>query len=186
MVPLSAWANFYVIAGSSAGALTGLTFVVISFIVGRQTGSERRGLNAFSTPIVVHFTVVLLLAALLSAPWTVLSPVAFLLGLGSLGGLVYACIVVWRLGHVVSYQPEWDDWLWYGVLPVLAYTALLLSALLLQWATTPLLFVVAAALLLLLAVGIRDAWDVVTYLAFMPISHPDSGSEDETSGSEQV
>jgi hypothetical protein len=130
--------------------------------------------------------VVLLFAALLSAPWTALFPIALLLGLGSLGGLVYACIVVWRMGHIVSYQSEWDDWLWYGVLPVLAYTALLLSALLLERATTQVLFVVAAALLLLLAVGIRDAWDVVTYLAFMPLSHQDSGSEHETSGSEQV
>ena len=29
---LAGWANFYVIVGSSAGALTGLTFVVIALI----------------------------------------------------------------------------------------------------------------------------------------------------------
>ena len=184
MVPLTAWTNFYVIVGSSAGALTGLTFVVISFIVGRQTGSERGGLNAFTTPIVVHFTVVLLVAALLSAPWTGLGPVALLLSLGSLGALGYACIVVWRLGHVLSYQPEWDDWLWYAALPLLAYTLLLLSALLLLVHTTQSLFGVAAALLLLLAVGIRDAWDVVTYLAFRPVTQANNDTDEQPSGAE--
>ena len=186
MMPLTAWTNFYVIAGSSAGALTGLTFVVISFIVGRQTGSERRGLNAFTTPIVAHFTVVLLVAALLSAPWTALGPVVLLLSLGSLAGLAYACIVVWRMGRVVSYQPEWDDWLWYGVLPLLAYTLLLLSALLLLGHTSQSLFGVGAALLLLLAVGIRNAWDVVTYLAFRPTMDAGDDSDEQTSGAESA
>jgi hypothetical protein len=186
MLILSVWTNFYVIAGSSAGALTGLTFVVISFIVRRQTTRERRGLNTFTTPIVFHFTFVLLVAATFSAPWTALGPVALLLGLGSLGGLAYACIVIWRLGHLSSYRSEWDDWLWYGVLPVSAYAALLLAASLLPGAAPHALFLVAAALLLLLAVGIRDAWDVVTYLAFMPISHLDGDSQPGTSGSEQV
>jgi hypothetical protein len=182
MMPLTAWTNFYVIAGSSAGALTGLTFVVISLIVGRQTGNERRGLNAFTTPIVVQFTIVLLVAALLSAPWKALGPVALLLALGSLGALGYACLVVWRLGHVVSYLPEWDDWLWYGALPFVAYAGLLLAALLLPGHTTQALFGVAAVQVLLLAVGIRNAWDVVTYLAFRPLpessTNPDQRAAD--------
>jgi hypothetical protein len=63
------------------------------------------------------------------------------------------------------YQPEWDDWLWYAVLPAVGYAAFLVSAILLPSLPTPVLFVTATAMVLLLAVGIRDAWDVVTYLA---------------------
>jgi hypothetical protein len=33
--PLAGWDNFYVIAGSSAAGLTGLTFIVISLAAGR-------------------------------------------------------------------------------------------------------------------------------------------------------
>jgi hypothetical protein len=86
MLPFASWTNFYVIVGSSAGALTGLTFVVITLIAGRHSEDARLVMNAFTTPIVVHFSTVLLVAALLSAPWTALALVAVLLGLGSLLG----------------------------------------------------------------------------------------------------
>jgi hypothetical protein len=109
MLPLSLWSNFYVIAGSSAGALTGLMFVVITLVVGRRHEIELRGLNTFTTPIVVQFTLVLLVSALLSVSWKSLALPAVLLGLASLGGLGYAALVVWRLHHLLTYQPEWDD-----------------------------------------------------------------------------
>ena len=172
MLPLATWSNFYVIVGSSAGALTGLTFVVISLFGGRRLENPSRGLNAYTTPIVVHFGAVLVIAAILSAPWMTLVPVALLLGLGSLAGLVYAAVVVWRIAHTVSYLPEWDDWLWYGVLPVVAYAAILVSAILLLNHANSALFGIAAGLVLLLAIGIRNAWDVVTYLAFQQLSPP--------------
>jgi hypothetical protein len=66
MVPLTSWTNFYVIVGSSSGALTGLTFVVISLTAGRHSEDARLVMNAFTTPIVVHFSTVLLVTALLS------------------------------------------------------------------------------------------------------------------------
>ena len=174
---LADWSNFYVIVGSSAGTLTGLTFVMISLVVRRQPEDARLGINAFTTPIVVHFGAVLLVAALLSAPWASLAPVAFLLGLGSVGGLGYAALVMRRVHQVRSYEPEWDDWLWYAVLPAIAYMALLVSAILLPSHPTPVLFVAATAMVLLLALGIRDAWDVVTYLAILQMSQSNDEPE---------
>jgi len=167
MVPFSAWTNFYIIVGSSSGALTGLLFVVITLIAGRQGEETRWGLGTFTTPTVVHFAVVLLIAAILSAPWPGLAPVALLLGLSGLGGLGYAAIVVRRMRRWVSYSyhPDWDDWLWFAVLPLVAYTALVAAAILLPDRPEPALFGIAAVLVLLLFVGIRNAWDVVTYLA---------------------
>jgi hypothetical protein len=182
MVPLTSWTNFYVIMGSSSGALTGLTFVVITLLAGRRMEEVRLGMNAFTTPVVVHFTAVLLVAALLSAPWTALGPVALLLGLGSVAGVGYVGLVVWRLRRMRSYQLEWDDWLWYAVLPAVTYATLLVSAILLPSHPTPVLFVIATAMVLLLAVGIRDAWDVVTYIAILQPAPPDAEPEQQAPG----
>lgn len=177
MLAIATWENFYVIVGSSAGALTGLTFVVISLIAGRRVHDARLGLNAFTTPIIVNFSAVLLMTALLSAPWPTLLPLVLLLAVGSLGGLFYAAIVIWRLLHVRNYEPEWDDWMWFGLLPPVAYTGLLASAVLLSIHASFALFVTAGGLVLLLAVGLRDAWDVVTFLAFQQDSPPETAQD---------
>jgi hypothetical protein len=146
----------------------------------------RTGLNAFTTPIVVHFGATLAITALLSAPWTALAPAALLLALGSLGGLAYAALVVWRLRQVTNYQPEWDDWLWYGVLPLVAYMALVVFAVLLLNHAMSALFGVAAGLVLLLVIGIRNAWDVVTYLAFQQLSQQQTTPDHQTPGAERA
>src|SRR4051812_2489772 len=70
MTPFEGWESFYVIVGSSAGALIGLQFVVITLIADmplRPGDAEASG--AFTTPSVIHFAVVLFLSAVLSAPW---------------------------------------------------------------------------------------------------------------------
>jgi hypothetical protein len=70
MSALSGWENFYVIVGSSAGALIGLQFVVITLIaeIPIEKDMERAG-SAFATPTIVHFGSVLLVSAGISAPW---------------------------------------------------------------------------------------------------------------------
>jgi hypothetical protein len=180
MLVLTTWSNFYVIIGSSAGTLTGLTFVSITLVAGRREGVRREGLNAFTTPIVVHFAAALLTAAVLSAPWTALGPVALVLGLVSLIGLGYCAMVVRRIRGRFDYQAEWDDWLWYGALPLAAYTVLLLSALLLPSHPMPALFVTAAGLMLLLFIGIRNAWDIVTYVALEILRQEHTETEQQT------
>jgi hypothetical protein len=69
MQTLAAWQNFYVIVGSSAGALIGLQFVVLSLIASRPTRVDPQSGAAFSTPTIIHFSVVLILSAVLTAPW---------------------------------------------------------------------------------------------------------------------
>src|SRR5689334_16545216 len=63
MPELAGWDSFYVIIGSSAAALTGLMFVVIA-VSGEVAPAQDTvaGIRAFSTPTVVHFGAVLLLA----------------------------------------------------------------------------------------------------------------------------
>ena len=70
---LTAWQNFYVIIGSSAAALTGLQFVVIVLGAGTNWIPSLPATRAFGTPTVVHFCAVLLVSAILTAPWQALS-----------------------------------------------------------------------------------------------------------------
>ena len=69
---LVAWESFYIIVGSSAGALTGLQFVVITLTAESSAGGPPE-IAAFGTPTVLHFCAALLVSALLSAPWSALS-----------------------------------------------------------------------------------------------------------------
>lgn len=172
---LTEWDSFCVIVGSSAGALIGLQFVVMTLMAGREIKSADAG-NAFGTPTVVHFSVVLFLSALLRAPWQSITSVMIMLGLFGVGGLVYGVIVLRRMLRQTVYQPVAEDWLFHLVLPFLSYVML---------ATTPLwgepharlaLFFVAAASLLLLFTGIHNAWDAVAYQIFSTGQKPAESS----------
>ena len=62
MAAFAGWENFYVIVGSSAGALIGLQFVVITLIADMPAvRGDAQASAAFATPSVVHFGVVLFL-----------------------------------------------------------------------------------------------------------------------------
>ena len=115
---------------------------------------------------VLHFGAVLLTAGIVSAPWQALWPASLLLGIEGLAGVTYMVIVLWLARHRLSYQPVLSDWLWYTVLPLVSYAALVVAALVLPGHPVPALFVIAGVTMLLLFIGIRNAWDVVTYTAF--------------------
>src|SRR6267378_1051198 len=170
--PLVAWESFYVIVGSSGAALTGLQFVVIALIadartqgVARAQESNDQSIAAFGTPTIIHFCSVLLVSAILSAPWHGLSSVGLTLGVCGLVGVVYGVIVVRRARRQTGYRPVWEDWLWHAVLPLIAYALILISAIVLRSYPQRDLFVIGATALLLLFIGIHNAWDTVTYIA---------------------
>ena len=106
MKPLQAWQNFYVIMGSSAGALIGLQFVVLSLIADKPTARVDPQTGAtFSTPTIIHFSTVLTLAAILSSPWQSTVAPAFVCGPVGLVGLVYIAMIAWRMRRQTAYQP---------------------------------------------------------------------------------
>jgi hypothetical protein len=168
MTVLDGWENFYVIVGSSAGALIGLQFVVITLIAATPIArGEAQAGGAFTTPSVVHFGVVLLLSAIVSAPWDGITTVAVLWGLVGLCGVVYVIVVARRMRVQSAYQPVFEDWLSHVLLPFAAYAVLAISAYAAHSDARPALFLVGAATLLLLFISIHNAWDVVTYLVFV-------------------
>ena len=174
---LTTWQNFYVIIGSSAGALIGLMFVVITLIAGTRMRRSSEPIAAFGAPNVVHFCAALLVAALLCAPWQALWNASLLLGLCGLGGVTYVVIVLRRVRRQSDYAPVLEDWLWHTVFPLVSYTALIVAAILLPGNPAPALFVTGAATLLLLFIGIHNAWDTVTYVV-IELSQPENKSQD--------
>ena len=162
---LSLWENFYVIVGSSAGALTGLQFVVIALVAESELRTGRRELDAFGTPTIVHFCVVLLVSAILSAPWPTLSGAASAVGICAAAGVVYSLVVVRRARRTTVYKPVMEDWIFHVCLPLIAYVVLAGAAATLPRYHIPALFGIGAIALLLLFVGIHNAWDTVTYVA---------------------
>jgi hypothetical protein len=162
--PLADWANFYVIIGSSAGALTGLQFVVITLIAEPRVGGGEGDIRAFGTPTVVHFCAALLISAIMTAPWHALAHTRFCIGMCGAAGVAYALRVIWH-ARKAAYSPDAEDWVWYVALPLVAYTALVTAAAVFWWHPISFPFVIAVAALLFLFVGIHNAWDAVTYIA---------------------
>ena len=55
MTALAEWQNFYVIVGSSAGALIGLQFVVMALVADMpRTPVQAQAGRAFATPTIVY------------------------------------------------------------------------------------------------------------------------------------
>jgi hypothetical protein len=162
---LSSWESFYVIVGSSGGALIGLQFVVVTLVNNMRTRPTSDTIGAFSTPTVVHLSGALIVSALMSAPWSSLRYVSLMLALCGLGGLVYGVVVILRARRQTDYVPIWQDWLWYAMLPSLIYGMLASSPIVAGTNEEAALFLIAAAALGLLVVGIHNAWDSVTHIA---------------------
>lgn len=163
--PLAAWDNFYVIVGSSAGALTGLQFVVMTLIAGNPATKGRgESIAAFGTPNVVHFCAALLVSAILSIPWDALRPAGFAIIACGVGGVVYSVVVMRRAMRQREYRPVLGDWVWHTALPALAYATVWIAGAAFTSDTPAALFWIGAATLLLVFIGIHNAWDTVTYV----------------------
>jgi len=162
---LRRWTDFYVVVGSSAGALTGLQFVVIAIIAQTQAARGLLEIRAFGTPTIVHFCLALFLSAAVCAPWHALAGAAVCLALCGGAGAIYVCRVIQHARRQTGYTPDAGDWLWHAALPLAAYLSLLGAGIGLRWHPAGALFWVGATALGLLFIGIHNAWDAVTYVA---------------------
>jgi uncharacterized membrane protein len=100
----------------------------------------------------------------MSAPWPSLQAASVALVLCGVAGLGYALIITRRARRQPDYAPTREDWLWYVLLPCGAYGALAVASMLLPGHPGSALFVIGGVVLTLLLIGIRNAWDTVTYV----------------------
>jgi hypothetical protein len=162
-VSLAGWENFYVLAGSAAAGLTGLTFVVIALAADAHA-VRLSGLRTFVTPTIVHFGAVLALAAYLSVPGQNTLSLCLGFSVEGLGGLIYACnIGAWIARIEGAYVPVYEDWIWNAILPGLAYAAELAGALLIWHSHEASLYIASAVSVLLMLIGIHNAWDIAVW-----------------------
>jgi hypothetical protein len=161
------WENFYLIVGPAAGALIGLMFVVVTLTAGRERDQTERGKHLYTSPIVWHLAVVLLLSGAAVAP--AISPKGFGVLTGGVALLGFLMGVRSTVGIARSQitGPEnnmFDTW-WYGVIPAIVYCGLgaAAAAVLAGWSWSA--DGVAAALMALLLVSVHAEWDLVTFLA---------------------
>jgi hypothetical protein len=176
-LPLESWTNFYVIIGSAAGGLTGLTFVVIALVADAHT-VRLTGLRAFITPTIIHFCSVLGLSALLNVPGQTSHSLTWCLGVGGVAGLFYSVSTIYSMNLTrthTQYVPVISDWVWNAVLPTISYLLLACAG----WSTSAhaaaSLYVVAGVSVLLLLIGIHNAWDIAVWFT---AERPETQSQD--------
>jgi hypothetical protein len=171
---LEKWHDFYVMVGTSAGALVGATFVVATL----AGGIEKRalGIKGFITPATVHLGSVLIGSAILMVPTLSSLFVALLLGIGGIGGMIYAVVVYFRITRL---NIDLIDRFWYGIFPILMYGLLAgCSWLLYLQDINHGLELIAAALVALLVIGMRNAWDMATYMILGGPKNPEQLRDD--------
>jgi hypothetical protein len=177
MPELAGWDSFYVITGSSAAALTGLMFVVIALAGELRASVETT--RAFSTPTVVHFGAVLLIAALLTTPGHTVLTLSGSVGVCGLVGLRFTRWVVVQMRRQTEYTPMAEDWEWHVRMPTVAYAGLLAGGGAVWWRPAPALVLVAAATLFLLYIGIHNSWDAAIYVSVARRARRDRGTPPE-------
>ena len=82
-----------------------LQFVVITLGAEINAPGSDSAVGAFGTPKIIHFCAVLLIAAILSAPWSALASADIALGVAAVAGLGYALLVVRRARRQTAYVP---------------------------------------------------------------------------------
>jgi hypothetical protein len=160
------WGDFYLLTGSAAAALIGLLFVVVTLTQNRERSSAQRGTALYMTPTVFNFGMIVVLSGLALAPRLTNETVGWSVAIGALAGLGYAGTVSVRLklGHAPE-PPHWSDFWCYGALPFALYLLLLATAFPLGGGRALALYAMALLVMGLLLSGVRNAWDLVTWLA---------------------
>jgi hypothetical protein len=166
MHALTEWRDFYVMIGTASGAIVGAAFIVAT--LASQLRQRRIGMRGFITPIVVHLGSVLVGSAILTVPTLTPVALAVILGGGGVAGIVYCFIVAGRIWKMVL---DHDDRLFYVVLPLLAYAVMAAAALMACVKGWPTFETLAVSLVALLIIGMRNAWDMAS---FMIMRDPDS------------
>ena len=161
---LGAWQVYYTLLGTSAATLIGLTFVVITLVGTMQKQPSTIGISVFTTPTVVHFGTALLASLFLCAPWKSSAGAAAIVAVVAIVGLVLALRAAMLSRQMDTYTPDVEDLIWFSILPVLTYVVMLAGAAMLAFHVRESLFVIACAVAFLIVMGIRNSWDVVTYV----------------------
>ena len=162
------WDNYFVLIGTASGGLIGLLFVVITLTSGLDRNRALKASGVYMTPNVVHFAVTLVASALVLAPRLSLRMNALILGGAALAGLsnaIRTCLGVAAFAREPGAPPHWSDLPLYGLAPGVLYLLLLGDAAAIWVGASFAPFMLAALLMVLMLLAIRNAWDLITWIA---------------------
>ncbi len=161
---LGRWHDFYMLLGTASATLVGLLFVAATVGSGVFSSARRGASRMFLSASVIHFSSLLITCLIIMAPdqnWISLG--VTVMACGSFGLAYYG--LTWRdtVRDGLSKSIDWDDRIWYAVLPVLCYLFETASgvALALRWDLG--CMALAVSLSLLLVIGIHNAWDITLW-----------------------
>jgi hypothetical protein len=162
------WDNYFVLMGTASGGLIGLLFVVVTLTAGFDRSKALRGQAIYMTPTMVHFAATLAISAIVLAPKLQPHLAAILIGgaiLAGGGNAARTCLGIVGLHRNRNDPPHWSDFWCYGAAPIGVYLALAAAAAGLWNGAPRAVDALAALLLTLLLVAIRNAWDLITWIA---------------------
>jgi hypothetical protein len=156
------WDGFYTLAGSTAGTLIGLIFVVITLGIEHAEKDDDLRARLFVTPVLVHFTGLLVIAMAMVPP---LSAASRAIALGAIGsaGLAYV-MNVWLLSRR-TVRFEGQRIIWHVAVPLVSYVLITASAA--AWALeAPFANALCAlGVTILLVTALRNSWMVTLAIA---------------------
>ena len=174
--PLQRWHDFYILSGTAAATLVGLMFVAISLASRLITERSRPALQVFVHPTLIHFIYVLVLASVVMVPTLTRRPLGVLLVLVGLLSFANALRMVPYMRQQQREQEtdraDWVDWVWYLIVPSVSYLLFVGAGIGLLLGINRALDILAIASILLLVNGIRNAWDMVVWIAMKTESSP--------------
>jgi len=164
------WGDFFLLAGSAAAVLIGLIFVVMTMMQDRPRSTVLAGSRLYMGPVVLHMSFVLVLSGAALVPRIAADEFAAVATALALWGLARGVMVTAGLRRLAfsGDPPHWSDMWFYGAIPAALYLALAVAALGVAGEQSWARHAVAGVIVGLLLVGIRNEWDLVTWLAPRP------------------
>ena len=162
------WSDYFVLIGTASGGLIGLLFVVITLTSGLDRDRSLRASGIYMTPNVVHFAVTLVASAMVLAVRVSTHVDALILAGAALAGLANAVrtsLGIRAFARETSASPHWSDLPAYGFAPGLIYVLLVGVAWGIWRGATFAPFALASLLMILMLLAIRNAWDLITWIA---------------------
>ena len=161
---LHEWHDFYVLLGTASATLVGLMFLAATIGATVFGETNRAALAAFITPTVIHFAAVMFACLVMTVPTHSWHSLGIVLAAGGLAGTIHSVRLLVHLIIRHRYNVDLVDRAFYVLIPLVAYLVALAAAALLFRQSMIGADLMAAALLILLLAGLRNAWDMMTWI----------------------
>jgi len=161
---LNQWHEFYMLLGTASATLVGLLFVATTVGSGVFSSGRQAPLRIFLSASVIHFSGIVIVCLVVMAPGQSWVSFGAMIAACGLFGVAYYCLT-WResVRDGLSKAIDWEDRIWYGILPLIGYLFETGSGITLISRMSLGCVALALSMGMLLVVGIHNAWDITVW-----------------------